>query len=479
MPRPAHRCLCQNWQFVPKAAVLLMLLSTVLLTWPGPVAHANPRYAGLVVDAVSGEVFYESDANDLRYPASLTKMMTLYMTFQALDAGRLRLQQPIGISRHADRQPPTHLGLRAGSRLTVEQAIYALITRSANDVSVALAEAIGRTESRFARLMTEQARRLGMRQTTFRNASGLPNSGQRSTARDMARLGQALLNDFPHYYDYFGTVNWRFRGTGYRNHNGLLRSYDGVDGIKTGFIRASGYNIVASAQRGRLRLIAVVFGGRSSSSRNAHVADLLDRAFTSERGRYLIAHGSMPFVPPFPGRHPTRGTTPTLHLAGLTDATRVITVPPFGAAAATVQQSEASSAMPDGFSAVPLPPRSLSRTPPTLAELAGSVAAGPLDTQVGGDLATEVSESWASDSWAIQLGAFADPVTGDSAIDRAIATAPGLLRQARHRIIPVTGHQGEQLYRARFTGLTDQTANAACAQLVAADQICLTIAPLN
>ncbi|NBC32938.1 MAG: D-alanyl-D-alanine carboxypeptidase [Alphaproteobacteria bacterium] len=475
---------------VPKALLFLLIAILILTAWAGNPARANPRYAGLVIDAVSGEVFYEDGADALRYPASLTKMMTLYMAFQALDAGRLRLDQQIGISRHADSQPPSHLGLPAGASISVEQAIYALVTKSANDIAAALGEAIGRTEWRFARLMTEQARRLGMTRTTFRNASGLPNSGQRSTARDMARLGQALLRDFPHYYEYFATRHWQYRGTTYRNHNGLLGNYAGVDGIKTGYIRASGFNLVASARRGRLRLIAVVFGGRTSSSRNAHVADLLDRAFDSARGQYLIAHGSMPFEPPIPARHPGTRIAPSVQLAGLSDAISVITVPPQppGRAGQTGRSGDPAPrtapagtaalparvgrAVPDSLADIPMPPRPSARLRPTLALLAERVASAPVTREAGGDFPAGDNAGWA-----IQLGAYVDPMVGDAALTRAAGLVPGLLGQAPHRIIAVEDANRGPLFRARFTGLSYETADAACTQLIAAGQSCLAIAP--
>ena len=213
------------------------------------------------IDAVSGEVLHQEHANRPLYPASLTKMMTLYMVFQALEEGSLTLNQRIPISRKAAGQAPSRLGLAPGSTIRVEDAIYALVTKSANDIATAVAEAIGETEFQFARQMTREARRLGMSNTTFQNASGLPHRRQVSTPLDMALLSQALIRDFPQYYDYFNTQSWRFNGRTYRNHNELLRSYEGMDGLKTGYIRAAGYNHAASAVRGRLRLITVVFGG--------------------------------------------------------------------------------------------------------------------------------------------------------------------------------------------------------------------------
>ena len=242
-------------------------------------APAQAKYAAFVVDAESGEVLFARNSNTRRYPASLVKMMTLYLVFDALEKGELKLNQRLRVSRRASRMPPSKLGLRRGQTIRVKDAILALVTKSANDVAVVVAEALGRTESQFAQKMTKKARRLGMKRTTFRNASGLPNRKQLSTARDMATLARALIRDFPQYYHYFNTKSFKYKGRRYRNHNKLLRTYKGADGIKTGYIRAAGYNLVASSVRDGRRVIAVVFGGKTSRSRNRHTATLLDRGF--------------------------------------------------------------------------------------------------------------------------------------------------------------------------------------------------------
>ena len=246
------------------------------------VAAAPPaaaKYASIVVEAGTGRVLHAANADTKKYPASLTKIMTLFMTFEALRAGKLRLKQKLPVSRVAQGRSPSKLGLRRGETITVRKAIAALVTKSANDVATVLAEAMGGTERKFAVLMTKRARQLGMRNTTFKNASGLPNRKQLSTARDMSILARALLKRFPKRYREFSRRSWKWRGRTYRNHNRLLSSYKGLDGIKTGYIRASGYNLVASAKRGDRRLIAVVFGGKTAKSRNRHIARLLDRGF--------------------------------------------------------------------------------------------------------------------------------------------------------------------------------------------------------
>ncbi|KAF0177178.1 MAG: D-alanyl-D-alanine carboxypeptidase [Hyphomonadaceae bacterium] len=243
-----------------------------------PAAWAD-RYAAIVVDASTNEVLHSDQADAIRYPASLTKMMTLYMLFEAMERGEIRLSDTIEASRRAQNQPPSRLGLRAGDRLTVEQAIGALVTRSANDVAVAVAERLEGSEARFAQRMTAKARQLGMRDTRYVNASGLPDPNQITTARDILALSQALLRDYPQNYRYFQTAEFSWRNVYSRNHNGLLGRVEGVDGIKTGYTRMSGFNLASSAQRNGHRIFAVVMGGESAASRDAQMAYLIDAAF--------------------------------------------------------------------------------------------------------------------------------------------------------------------------------------------------------
>lgn len=261
--------------------VVFGLLAALLAGLAAPAAAqiGSSRYAAIVVEAGSGRVLFARDADAPRHPASLTKMMTAYMVFEAVRANRVRWSSPVVMSAHAAARPPSKLGLPAGSRITLEQALLGIITRSANDAAAAIAETLGGTEDNFARLMTLRARQLGMRDTVFRNASGLPDPAQITTARDMATLGLRLLADFPSEYRYFSTESFRLRGRVHRNHNRLLASYDGADGIKTGYIRASGFNLVSSATRNGRRLVGVVLGGASAAERDQHMADLLDQGF--------------------------------------------------------------------------------------------------------------------------------------------------------------------------------------------------------
>jgi D-alanyl-D-alanine carboxypeptidase len=258
----------------------LQLLALLLLTFSFfTPSNAQARYASVVMDAQTGRILHQENAQTRNYPASLTKMMTLYLAFESLERGRFYLHQPLRTSRQAARQPASKLGLSRGDTITMEQAILAIVTKSANDAAKVVAEALGGSERNFALLMTAKARRLGMGRTTFRNASGLPHRGQLSTAMDMANLARRLIIDFPNYYHYFSTRSFSYNGVVHKNHNRLLDSYEGVDGIKTGYIRASGFNLVASAKRNGRRLIGVVFGGRSARTRNLHMSSLLDKGF--------------------------------------------------------------------------------------------------------------------------------------------------------------------------------------------------------
>ena len=259
-----------------KIVVLAAILAVIGLSHP---AHA--KYASYVVDADTGEVLAGLNEETRNYPASLTKMMTLYLMFDRLKTGKWGLNTKLKVSRRAARQPASRLGLRAGSTITVKQAVLALVTKSANDVATVVAENIAGRERSFALKMTAKARSIGMSKTTFRNASGLPHRGQLSTAKDMSILARALLRDFPEYYHYFSTSSFTFDGRRHSNHNKLLKSYPGTDGFKTGYIRASGFNLVASATRNGRRIIGVVFGGRSSSHRNRHMTTLLDKGFAN------------------------------------------------------------------------------------------------------------------------------------------------------------------------------------------------------
>ncbi|MEQ8228646.1 MAG: D-alanyl-D-alanine carboxypeptidase [Rhodospirillales bacterium] len=279
-------------------AATALIIFAALAVMPG---QAAAKYASLVIDADTGEVLHAVNADTRNYPASLTKMMTIYKIFEAVESGRWSMNTRLRMSRRAARQPASKLGLSAGKTISVRNAILALAVKSANDIATAVGENYSGTERKFALDMTATARRLGMDRTTFRNASGLPNRGQLSTARDMAKLARALLRDFPQHYHFFSRTRFDFAGKSHRTHNKLLLSYDGADGFKTGYIRASGFNLVTSAKRDGRRLIGVVFGGNSSSARNRLMTKFLDRGFDKLGTAPVMAKADIPAPAPLPG----------------------------------------------------------------------------------------------------------------------------------------------------------------------------------
>ncbi len=379
-------------------------------------SSVEAKYASIVVDFESGKVLYEKNADTRNYPASLTKMMTLYMLFDALDKGQVTLETRMPVSARAAGMAPTKLGLPKGSSIAVEDAILALAVKSANDVATVVAEHLGGTEIEFARMMTAKARGLGMDQTTFRNASGLPNRGQLSTARDMARLSAALIRHFPDYYAYFSYSSFEYNGRTYRGHNNLLDDYDGADGIKTGYIRASGFNLAASVMRDDRRLIAVVFGGRTARSRDAHMVELLDRGY--------VRAAALDVPPPAPGlRNPFREPT-----------------------AIAQTRSEPQSVQ-------------IASTEP--AETSFSLIPSAKAAETGG-------------SWAVQVGAFHSYAPAEAMAQTAVQRVPDLAQESKIEIPSAEGNQGT-LYRARLSGFSEGLAREACRRLEAAEMDCLVV----
>lgn len=265
-----------------------LLLAMCALALGSATAFAGS--ASLVLDARTGKVLSSENADTLNHPASLTKMMTLYLTFEALRRGDISWDSKIKVSKAAAAKPPMKLGLKPGSTITVREAVYAMIVRSANDAAAAMSEKLGGSESNFARKMTAKARQLGMRRTVFINASGLPASKQVTTARDMSTLAVALMRDYPREYRLFSTPSFTFRGRKIRGHNNLMYRYDGMDGIKTGYTNASGFNLVSAVRDGNRRVIGVVMGGRTARSRDDKMAALLNRHVgKASNGRQLVA----------------------------------------------------------------------------------------------------------------------------------------------------------------------------------------------
>lgn len=259
-------------------AVLSCLLAVIMFVGAfASQAHAAP-YAAMVVDGHTGKILYSRNGDALRYPASLTKIMTLYLLFDALEEGKLRLSSRLTVSDYASGQAPSKLGLKPGQTIRVSDAIKALVTKSANDVAVVIAENLAGTEANFAKHMTAKARKIGMSKTVFKNASGLPDKEQVTTARDMITLGNRLKFDHPEHYEYFSLKHFKYGSKLYRNHNRLLFGYDGTDGIKTGYTRASGFNLLANVHRDNKHLIGVVFGGKTSKWRNMRMMHILNKS---------------------------------------------------------------------------------------------------------------------------------------------------------------------------------------------------------
>jgi D-alanyl-D-alanine carboxypeptidase len=463
---------------------------------------ATERYAGIVVDVKTGRTLYQDNADDLRYPASLTKMMTLYLLFEDLERGRVRLNTRITFSANAAAEPPSKLGVRAGGSITVQTAILALVTRSANDVATAIAEHLSGSETAFATRMTETARAIGMSRTTFKNAHGLPNSAQVTTARDMATLGRALMDRFPDYFEYFSTPSFRYNGVTIRNHNNLLGRVSGVNGIKTGYTRASGYNLVTSVSRNGRQIVAVVLGGRSSSSRDSHMVDLINRylpqASNGTRTAPLLV-ASLPNTPgnpfavplsqiPLPRSRPeTEEVAPEAVLVAAAAPTPLSPQAAPAAAPAPAAVAAAQPSPPAAVSTAPAAPApaAMAYVDP-LAELFAQgdgglqdaiavVAAASPGAAPPAPPAPAAASTISPDAWKIQIGALPSEDQATQTLDRARQAAPQLLASLTPYTEPVP-RNGETLYRARFAGFIDQTAaQAACAALVKEDFACLAV----
>ena len=307
--------------FILKIALLgmMFLCAQAALAQSNAKPKVEGRYASIIVDMDNQEIVHARKIDEARYPASLTKIMTLYLTFDALNQGKLRIDQKLPVSRYAAQQPATKLGLKAGSSILVRDAINAMIVRSSNDVAIVLAEAISGSELEFSRLMTHRARELGMMRTNFKNPHGLPNNEHISTARDMAKLAHALIRDHRTFYHLFSQKSFTFRGKTYKSTNKLLSDNIGVDGLKTGYTRASGYNLTISAERQGRRLIAIVLGGASGKSRDQHMRDLIQRGFDVILKTPAAAPPPVA-IKPSPAIRPVNGVQPSTAILRLRDS---------------------------------------------------------------------------------------------------------------------------------------------------------------
>ncbi len=431
---------------------LLLFASLIAI----PQGSAQARYAALIIDADTGKVLHSVNADVPKYPASLTKIMTLYMLFDALESGKLKLGQKLKVSKRAQGMAPSKLGLKRGETISVKDAMFALITKSANDAAVVLAEALGGTEAEFAKLMTAKAREIGMTKTKFRNASGLPNRHQKSTAIDMARLAIALRKNFPDYYRHFATQKFTYRGRTYKNHNRLLKNYQGTDGIKTGYIRASGFNLVASVERNGSRLVGVVFGGKSSKSRDKHMRKLFDRGFAA------LAKAK---VPPTPRRNPLYHSPAALKIAGSEPAADTT---------APTEKAPAETAV--AKTAVLITEAAPARKPKNNAVDGQVLDMRLIAPKQQASLPKPAPSAAPQQVWSVQVGAFASFAPAQVAATQAARRVPGLLLNSRLLISQVKMASG-QLYRAQLTGLNEAQARSACRELKALNQECLVVQP--
>ncbi|MDT8893155.1 serine hydrolase [Halomonas sp. I1] len=459
---------------------LILLLAVTLLA--GTAQANNPRYAGIVIDTDTSEILYAENADAPRYPASLTKMMTLYMLFETLDQGGMTLGQRLPVSSTAAGMPATKLWLKPGSSIPVEKAIQALVVRSANDVAVVVAEALGGSESHFARMMTTRAREMGMEDTTFRNASGLPDDRQVTTARDMALLARRLMLDFPQYYPYFSLSRFTWRGKTLTGHNNLLDSYPGADGLKTGFIRASGFNVATSAKRGGRRILSVVMGGYTAASRDEHMANLLDRGFlraSLSDGRGFLANTRITDDHLLPGARrpiPSSGqmlasaddTTPEPQAISSPSRDEVIATAGTGVGAVTSVSEPTPARETSGVTSTP-EQASSSPSPSTVAVASAasrSHAPDPIRRVV------DQHEAAMPGSWGVQVGAFSDADHARRLAARAAERLTAELADARVAV-PHVAEAG--VYRARLVDMQEGQARNACRRLQAQGMDCMVV----
>jgi D-alanyl-D-alanine carboxypeptidase len=430
-------------------------------------------YAAIVVDARDGSVLHESSADQRLHPASLTKMMTLYLAFEAVTRGRISLDKKVRVSRHAASQVPSKIGLRSGQAVTIRDLIRATAVKSANDAAVALAEALGGSEHDFAAQMTAKARQLGMRNTAFRNASGLTAKGQYSSARDMALLGRALFYDYPQYYNLFGRKQTVAAGRTIRSTNRrLLAEYRGADGIKTGYTNAAGFNLVSSAERNGERIIAVVFGGKSSRSRNAKIAELLNLGFSKAPTRVAVVK---------PSHSRTAAKTTTVAQSPLPTPrpgsafAKVEESPTLLAKAGSVLLPSAAQASEAGVIFSAQAPRR-SPLPEIRPGSTTSIAAVvPLPRPDSTDGSAQSASLVPAGGWAVQLGVFSKRET---AVAELASAALGPFEAASHagREVSTLKLSNGQAYRARLTGIDRSSAQSICRELKSRGKECLPVA---
>ncbi len=431
------------------------------------------------MDADTGQILHQSEPDKSVHPASLTKVMTLIMVFDALEKGQLSLRDNITVSRHAAGMQPSKLGLKPGSTIRVKDAIYALVTKSANDIAVAMAEHIAGSENNFARMMTAKARGLGMDHTLFRNASGLHDPYQVTTARDMAKMAQILIKQYPKYYTYFSKQDFTYMGVTYHNHNKLLGKYRGMDGLKTGYIQASGFNLIASAVRNNRRIIGVVFGGHTAQTRNARMIELLDRGF-GKINEIRIANADVPVPPHKPGILLAFAHLKALNPAAA-DKNETMEVKPsrWASLSNTLQNGMFGELIGEGDS----DPGATRRIETGMMAIAAHRHEKPSLKNFSRNLhlasfSPDSKNSFfmappeTTGSWAIQIGAFKSRAKIDETIKQAYLDLPQKLRESNPVIVPLKTSNG-WLFRGRLTGYTKSQARLACKYI----EECMPISP--
>lgn len=417
----------------------------------------NTKYAAYVMDAETGQVLFSRYADKRLHPASLTKVMTLLMVFDALDAGTLKLDDRIYISRRAANMSPSKIGIPAGGSIRVRDAIKAMVTKSANDIACAVGEKIGGSESNFARMMNERARQIGMVSSNFVNASGWHSPNQVSSAKDMAMLAAYILKYKSHHYHYFSIKNFSYQGRNYHNHNRLMSSFSGMDGFKTGYTIPSGFNLIASAKRSGRRVIGVVFGGRTAQSRNDHMASILTDGFKKLADvRYASAQ-------------PVIDTPESAFEQGDTESN-------YGAVPAPMPKPETILRADAPMVVAALPPK-VAAQPQRAAPEPKFTSLESLNVRLDeGKSKAATAPSMSAGQWGIQIGAFTSKGMSDQALAGALKKLPQAVGAgAKPQVVPLRLTEQSWIYRARLTGFTRDKAYAACAYFTD----CVPIAPIS
>ena len=478
---------------------LLTAMAVGLAAWlatPGD-ALAKPAFSAIAVDATSGSIVFERDIDASRYPASLTKVMTLYLLFEDMRAGKVSLSSRITVSAHAAAQQPSKLGLRPGQSISVKDAIGVLVTKSANDIAVAVAEGLEGSEPDFARRMTRTARSIGMTRTTFRNASGLPDAAQKTTARDMATLGLRIQKDFPREFRYFSTRSFRHAGRVHANHNRLLGRLEGVDGIKTGYTRISGFNLITSIERDGRRMVGVVMGGETGGARNAYMTRMLNGLYKTAKLKPSRSIAAMAGNPPGyvakAVQQALRVETPPLPRPkpDVPGPDTGVTIAEVVATTETTDEGEDESATGPAEGDAPAiageQPASFQSVVVETTGKADSLTVATIGMvgkagQMAGEKALQQQEQRESAAtphavtWNIQIGSFPTPQGASSRLDRALASGIQVL-DGKSPFTMKAEVSGDTVYRARFSGFNEKAARQACKQLKRKGLGCFALAP--